>query len=332
MAEANPFDTILQMAGGACLPRCLHAVANLGVADALDDTPRTAAALAADTGADKSALERVLRLLAAYGVFEWDAGLVAHTPASRLLRADHPQSCRSLVRMFGLPGFWSAVGDLEYAIRTGTPSADHVLDGGFWGYLSSHPEASRIFDEAMTAKARGQVAAVIQAYDFSGCRVVGDIGGGRGHLLQAVLAAVPAASGILFDQPRVIDQASAVRSERLRLHAGDFFKDEIPPCDAYLVMEVIHDWDDEASAKILKAIRRGSPAASRLLLIEAILPDDAGPNWPRTLDMHMMTIGGRQRTQREYADLLAQSGFAMTREIDTHAGVSIIEAVPVQAG
>jgi hypothetical protein len=65
-----------------------------------------------------------------------------------------------------------------------------------------------------------------------------------------------------------------------------------------------------------------------VLLIEAILPDDVGPSWPKTLDIVMLTMGGRQRTQREYSDLLSGCGFAMTREIDTRAGVSMIEAVP----
>src|ERR1700682_3975920 len=160
MAASNPFETILQMAGGYCVPRCLHAVANLGVADALDDTPQTASALAAATGAESAALDRVLRLLSAYGVFEHRNGLIAHTPASRLLRADHPQSMRPLARMFALPALWAVIGDLEHSTRTGAPRPDRALEGGFWGYLSTHPEASRIFDEAMTAKAYGQVAGV----------------------------------------------------------------------------------------------------------------------------------------------------------------------------
>jgi hypothetical protein len=329
MAESNPFDTVLQMAAGFCVPRCLHAVANLGVADALDDTPQTAATLAAATGAERAALDRVLRLLSAYGVFGHSDGLITHTPASRLLRADHPQSLRSVVRMFGLPAFWAVVGELEHSIRTGAPSADKAMEGGFWGYLSTHPEASRIFDEAMTAKAHGQVAGVVAAYDFSGFGVIGDIGGGRGHLLQAVLASAPNASGILFDQPHVVQEASEVKSDRLKLQPGDFFTDDLPACDAYLIMEVIHDWDDAASTRILGAVRRAAPRHAKVLLIEAILPDDAGPNWPKTLDMVMLTIGGRQRTEREYSALLKGCGFSMTRAIDTGAGVSIIEAVPI---
>ncbi len=94
-------------------------------------------------------------------------------------------------------------------------------------------------------------------------------------------------------------------------------------------MEVIHDWDDDASRKILKAIRRAAPAHARLLLIEALLPTVSAPNWPTTLDIVMLVIGGRQRTLREYSDLLNQSGFTVAREIDTRSGVSIIEAAVI---
>lgn len=328
MNASNPIETLLQLAAGYYLPRCLHAVANLGVADALDDDPQTSAALAQATGADPEALNRVLRLLSAYGVFEYKNGLVAHSPASRLLRTDHPHSMRSLGRMFGLPGLWQSVGELEYSIRTGKASADKVLPGGFWGYLSAHPEASRIFDEAMTAKAHGQIAGVVGSYDFSSFETISDIGGGRGHLLQAVLSKAPGASGVLFDQPHVIQQLSALGSDRLKLRPGDFFKDDLPTCDAYMLMEVIHDWDDNASMKILKAVRSRAPKHAKVLAIEAILPNDPGPNWPLTLDMVMLAIGGRQRTLAEYSNLFSKCGFAMTRAIDTRAGVSIIEAVP----
>src|SRR5512145_3524451 len=97
--QATPVDTLLQISGGAVLPRCLHAVANLGIADALGDAPQSAATLAAATGANSGALERMLRLLSASGVFDYSNGLFGHTAASRLLRVDHPQSMRSLVQM-----------------------------------------------------------------------------------------------------------------------------------------------------------------------------------------------------------------------------------------
>lgn len=327
MTDPNPVYTVLQIAGGYCLPRCLHVVAVLGVADGLDESPRTAAELAGSVGAHPDALGRVLRLLAAHGVFECQDERFRHTPASRLLRSDHPQSLRSLARMFGLPINWAIFGALEHTIRTGLPAADKVLPGGFWAYFAEHPEESGIFNAAMAGKAHAQVAGVVAAYDFSGFRLIGDIGGGRGHLLSAVLDSTPNASGVLFDLPHVVAEAAGEASGRLELQAGDFFKDALPSCDAYLVMEVIHDWGDEEAVVILRAIRRAAPPEAKLLLIEQIIPTIPGPHWTKTLDIHMLALlGGRQRTLQEYEGLLARAGFSFEREVDTGAGISILEA------
>lgn len=330
MPDVTPFDTILQISGGSCLPRCLHVVANLGVADALTDSPRTAAELAADTGADPDALSRVLRLLAAHGVFELRDGKFAHSPASRLLRSDHPQSMRPLAQMLGMARIWATFENLDYSVRTGRPAAEKAMPGGFWRYLSEHPEQGRMFDAAMSAKGQGQAAGVIGSYDFSGFKMIGDIAGGRGHLLQAVLASAPKAKGILFDLPHVIKAAASIASDRLKLQAGDFFKDALPACDCYLVMEIIHDWADPESIAILSAIRRAAQANATLLLIEVMVPEDPGPHWSKMLDVLMLTLlGGRQRTRREYESLFARSGFRLQREIATASNVSILEAVAI---
>jgi hypothetical protein len=327
--DPDPVSTVLQIAGGHCLPRCLHVVADLGVADALDEAPRTAAQLAAAVGAQPDALGRVLRLLAAHGVFECRADSFQHSPASRMLRTDHPQSLRALARMFGLPINWASWEALKYTVETGLPAAERIVPGGFWAYFAEHPEDSAIFNAAMAAKAHGQVAGIIGAYDFSGLHRIGDIGGGRGHLLRAVLDSSPEATGVLFDLPNVLREVSDLASDRLTLQAGDFFKDPLPICDAYLLMEVIHDWADEQAVAILKSIRRPAPADAKLLLIEQIVPDDPGPHWTKTLDIHMLALlGGRQRTREEYAALCAQAGFSLERQIDTAAGISILEAVP----
>ena len=327
-AKINPFDTLLQMAGGYCLPRCLHVVADLGIADALDETPRTASDLAASVGAHPDALGRVLRLLAAHGVFEMQgAETFRHSSASQLLRSDHPQSMRAFARMLGLPIQWSSFGAMEHSVRTGLPAVAEVFPGGFWEYLAQHPEEGRVFNAAMVARAQGAVAGILASYDFSGFDLIGDIGGGSGHLLRAVLDTAPSAKGVLFELPHVIEEAADLASERLTLQAGDFFRDGLPSCDAYLLMEIIHDWADEEAVAILQAIRRAAPAHAMLLLIETIVPDDPGPDWSKVLDMIMLTlVGGRQRTQQEYEALLDQSGFVLEREIDTGAGISILEA------
>ncbi len=184
-----------------------------------------------------------------------------------------------------------------------------------------------MFNAAMGAKAQGAVAAILASYDFSGFGRIGDIGGGNGHLLRAILDTEPGAEGILFDLPHVIEEAASVASGRLGLQAGDFFRDPLPGCDAYLLMEIIHDWGDEDSFSILRAVRRAAPPRAKLLVIETIVPDDPGPDWSKMLDIHMLALlGGRQRTWQEYEALLARSGFVFEREIDTGAGISILEA------
>lgn len=328
MSHQSPAATLHQIARAYPLPRCLHVVAAMGVADALDDAPMTSAELAAAVDADADALARVLRLLAAHGVFEVEGDRFRHSPASRYLRSDHPESLRAFVQMFGSSLNWAAYGELEYSVRTGRPAAEKVSPGGVWAHLLQHPEEALVFNAAMTARAHERVAAILAAYDFSDLGVIGDIGGGRGHLIRAVLDSAPAARGILFDQPHAIEELAGSVPDRLSLQSGDFFHDDLPVCDAYILMDILHDWGDAEAAAILRSVRRAAPSGARLLLIELILGDDPRPSLAKLIDIHMLVLfGGRQRTAREFDALLQSTGFVLKRQIDTAAGVSILEAV-----
>jgi len=323
----NPANTILEVSLSYTVPRCLHVIAEIGIADALGDNPLTAADLAASTGADAGALARALRLVSAYGIFEARSDGYVHTAASRLLRTDHPQSMRSFVRWVGAPINWKGFELLGYSMRTGKPAAEQVTPGGAWAYLTQHPEFSSIFDEAMTGKAHGQIAGILSSYDFSPFKAIADIGGGRGHLLQAVLGAAPNATGVLFDQPHVVEQLAGTASARFKLQGGDFFKDALPVCDAYMIMQVIHDWNDAQSVEILSAIRRAAPVHAKLLLIEAIIPEDSNPSWVKMIDICMLAmLTGKERSRREFEGLLAASGFRLDKVIDVGLGMSILEA------
>jgi len=328
MDRADPVEALLQIAAGACLPRCLHVVAELGVADVVGDEPRSTDSLANAVGANPDALYRILRLLAANGVFELRGTEVIHTATSRLLTSAHPQSMRAVALMFGLPVNWSSFLELRHTAQTGQPASSKVLPEGYWSYFAKDSRAAEVFNSAMTAKAHGQVAAVVAAYDFAPFPMIADIGGGRGHLISAVLAANQGARGVLFDLPHVIRDAETLQSERLSLKAGSFFADPLPSCDLYCLMEVIHDWDDAQALEILTAVRRSAPKGATLLLIEAIVPDDSLPHFAKTLDIVMLALlGGKQRTQAEYWDLARKAGFSPQREIPTFAGVSLLEAI-----
>lgn len=327
MSPPSPAQLVSELARAHIAARCLHVVAELGVADALDTGPATAEALAAATGADAGALRRVLRLLAAYGVFAESDGGFRHTDASRLLRSDAPRSLRSYVRATGMQAYWLRFGDLETAVRAGKPAADWA---DLVAYFADHPDQASLFNAAMVAKSAAVVPAVIEAYDFASFRRIADVGGGQGHLLRAILARVPTAQGILFELPHVIAEARDRALPRLELEAGDFFRDPLPAADAYLLMDLLHDWSDADASRILSGVRRAAPPQARLLVVETLVPETPGPHFGKTLDIIMLAItGGRERTAAELGDLLAATGFRLLRAIPTASQYSIVEAVVV---
>ena len=331
MTSTDPRHTALQLATGYWDSRCLHVIAALGVADHIGERAESPEALAQAVGAHPQALARVLRALAAHGVFEEVGGAFRHTATSRLLRSDHPQSLRAFVGMMGMPVHWEAYGKLEHSVRTGESAMSCIAPGGTFQYFATHPEEARLFDDAMTAKSHEQIDSVLRVYDFSGFKCIADIGGGRGHLLRAVLAANPGLTGVLFDLPHVIEAlASSPSSERLRLRSGSFFTDPLPACDAYLLMSVIHDWGDPEATAILGAVRRAAPAHAKVLLLEMLLPDTPGPHPAKSLDVEMlvMTTGGRERTRAEYEALLESAHMRLLRVTPTRTPTVILEAVP----
>jgi hypothetical protein len=303
-------------------------IAELGVADALGEEAESAAQLAAKVGADPGALRRVMRYLATYGFFTAERdGRFAHSPLSRVMRKDHPQSRRDYLRLGSTKVHLKILSELGHALKTGRPAAEVAFPEGIFTYLASHPDESLVFDQAMTAKSHTEIAAVLRAYDFSRFRRIADIGGGRGHLLQAVLDVVPQATGVVFDLPHVI-RSSASPSGRITFQAGDFFKDPLPVCDAYLIKAVLHDWSDEEALRILNSIRRAAPAGAHLLVMDAELPSGPEPHPAKYLDVVMLGWAtGRERTAAEFEKLFAAADFRLARVIPASSEISIYEGI-----
>jgi len=323
----NPSANLVDLSTAYFVSRVLHVIAELGVADVLGDTPMTARELAAKTSTNTDAMFRALRLMASHGVFAMDGVQFSHNQGSRLLRQDHPQSLRPWVRMMGAPLNWNTYGLFEHTMRTGEPARSELIEGDFFAdYLPKHPELGKLFDESMTSAARQRIGGIVSSYDFSKYATIADIGGGRGHLIDAVLTVTPSTKGILFDLPHVVAKAERQAGDRLTIVGGSFFKDQLPIADAYLVMHVIHDWSDEESVSILKAVHRAAPKHAKLLLIERVLLDSNEPEIGKRMDIHMLAaLSGRERTQPEFERLFGASGFALDRVITTPAGASILE-------
>ena len=320
----SPAQVVGDLAKAHIAARCLHVAAAFGVADAIGERPTDPREIGARTGLDPDAVRRILRLLAAHGVFEESAAGYSHNAASSLLRSDHPESMRPYVRMAGMPAFWNRYTDLAVAARTGRPSVDWR---GLIDYFEQHAEEAQIFNAAMVAKSRAALPAVTAAYDFSRHGIIADIGGGRGHLLAAILERAPRARGILFELPHVAADAASAASARLEIVAGDFFTAALPRADLYLLMDLLHDWRDEDAARILASVRRAAHAGSRLLIIETLVPEAPGPHFGKTLDLIMLAVtGGRERTRAQYAELLGRSGFRLERVLPTQSEYSLVEA------
>jgi SAM-dependent methyltransferase len=308
------------------LARCIHVVADFGVPDALGGEPVSVELLSARTGMNADALARMLRLLSAHGLFAADPGGWVHTPRSELLRTDHPQSLRSFARMIGTNS-WPAFTELAQPAQTGRPAFGWQA---MMERFAEHPDEAALFSQAMVDKSAAVVPAVVDAYDFAAFATVVDVGGGTGRLLSAILENNPATTGVLFELPHVIADASDAASDRLRLVAGDFFIDPLPAAEAYVLMEVLHDWTDEDAARILNAVRAASAPGARLLIVEVLVPETPGPDHSKVLDIIMLAVtGGRERTQVQYEVLLADAGFKLERVVPTRSSYFVVEATAV---
>jgi hypothetical protein len=323
------------MMTGYWISKAIYVAAKLGIADLLADSPHSAEELAAATQTQAGALYRVLRALASVGIFsEETPNRFALTPLAELLRSDTPDSMRALAIMYAEEQY-RAWDDVLHSVRTGQPAFEHAFGMPYFDYFATHPEASQVFNEAMVGWTTQVVDAVVAAYDFSPFGTVVDVGGGHGALLAAILKRNATARGILFDVPHVVEGAepfltAAAVANRCTLVGGNFFAEIPAGADAYVLAQILHDWDDERSVAILRQVRRAMPDQGKLLVVELVLPEGNDPFMGKWLDLHMLVLlGGRERTAAQYATLLRAAGFELTRIVPLRTGQSIVEAIPV---
>jgi hypothetical protein len=116
---------------------------------------------------------------------------------------------------------------------------------------------------------------------------------------------------------------------RITIEGGSFFERVPDGCDAYIMKHIIHDWSDEHCRTILKLMREKLPAGGRVLVCEMVVTDEPGPTPAKMLDIEMMvmTVGGKERTKDEFAELFALSGLRLSRIVPTERPICVIEAV-----
>jgi O-methyltransferase domain/Dimerisation domain len=210
-AVTNPAIELARLIGGYQISQSIHVAASLGIADHLKDGPVWADVLARATGCHARSLYRLLRALAAAGIFhEGERQDFSLTAMGECLCSDSATPLAPLATFIGRPYMWEAWAHLSHSIRTGENAFRHAHGVSNFEYRSKLSEEEAIFDRAMTANSAGLADAIIAAFDFSQCRLVVDVGGGQGAVLAAVLAAHAELRGILFDQPHVVARAQPV--------------------------------------------------------------------------------------------------------------------------
>jgi hypothetical protein len=326
---------------GYRMSQAIYVATQLGIPDLLADGPREVADLARETGSHLTSLGRVLAALASVGVLDKVGQReFALTEVGYPLRSGVAGSVRDSVLFLLSESHWRPWGHLLHTVRTGQTAFEHAHGAGLFEFLAQHPDEADLFNKGMAGNSPAHARLVAASYDFSRVKVVVDVAGGRGRLLATILESNPHLRGILFDLPHVvadarqlIDEAGA--SDRCAFVSGDFFKAVPEGGDAYVLRNIIHDWEDDEAVAILATCRRAMADDARLLLVERYVaenPREAPLVHHADLEI-MVNVGGLERTTDEYAALLARSGFRLVGTIPLGQapeaqGHHIIEAQP----
>jgi O-methyltransferase domain/Dimerisation domain len=328
-------NRLRQLIMGFRITQMIHVAAKLGLADHLAQRPQTARELAALVGAEAVALHRLLRALASIGVFAEAAGGVFETTAmAELLRRDQPGSLRSTAMLYGDELLWNAFGQLPRVIATGKSAFEQLHGQSFYDYLGEHPTAAALFHDAMTGFSEQEAGAILEAYDFSAVRTIVDVGGGQGALMAALLRTDAHLHAVIFDRSPPTDDTRQLFERldvlgRAEFVPGDFFTAVPGGGDLYVLKSIVHNWKDDEATTILRNCRLAMPPRGRLLVGERIIPPGNAPAEAKLFDINMMiTVGGQERTEAQYAALFAAAGLETVRVIPTRSPISLIEAVP----
>ena len=315
----------------------IYVAARLGLAELLRDGPLALGELAKATGADERALGRLLTALATVGICSRSGeDRYALTDVGACLdgAAEHSFKSWAFLEAELISKSWSGMLD---SIMTGKTGAQlQGIDDSF-ELMGRTPELVDKFNVAMVELTRLVTPNVLQSYDFSGISHLMDVGGGSGELLGAIAQQHRKLRGTVFDLPRCTETANKhLRQigvgDRVEFVAGDFFKAVPAIADAIILKSIIHDWDGTRSVAILQNCRKALPSGGKLLLVERLMPEMptmSDEDREQALsDLNMMRgPGGLERTEKQYRELLNQSGFDLVTTY-TAGRFNVIEARP----
>lgn len=331
------YERLVELIIGAKIAAALHVVVDKGLADLLARGPQTVDTLAHTVQLPVETLRRFLRALAQIGLFsEVEESVFANTEVSEHLRSDVPYSLREMVTVLDDEAVARGWRQLPNVLASGQPAFDAVNGMGFFDWIKDDAGRSSAMASFMGGIYGPHGPKIAAGYPFGRFANLIDIGGGNGHVLAAILAQHPQLRGALLDLPPTADVARRFLAERgfaarCEVFAGDFFETVPRGYDAYMLKSCLHDWHDTKAIEILRRCREAMPAHGRVLIVEIVLAPGRLIGHPhRLIDLEMMvTLGGKERSEQEFASLLALAGLRLTT-VTPIAGsfFSVVEAAP----
>lgn len=329
--------------------RVLVVAVQAGIPDLLAEGALAVDAIAERTGTDVSALNRLLRSLSVFGVFEEISERVyGLTPLGKALTLNHPASVQPSAKLIsGL--FGSAWDDLLETVRTGTSPLERAHGASLFTLMERDDELRAVFDDSQGRGLVLELDEILRYIDFSTYGTVVDVGGSDGTFLRRILEQYPGLRGICFDLPTsVAQQAEALKArgaggdplgDRYSVVAGSFFETVPTGGDLYLLSHIIHDWDDDKAVQILRTVRAAMTDSATVMIVDLIGADlGQRDEWLRTaavMDLYMLSLfggtGGQERTTAQVEALLAKAGFRVNRVDALPSGMNVIRAVPTDA-
>lgn len=313
-------DRIQGMLAGFRMSKTLFTGVELGLFDELAKGQASAEVLAYRLRLHPAALERLLNALVAMGMLEREASRYRNTAeADAFLVRDRPSYVGGQVEHLGQL-HWRLWQHLADAVRENSPRVKQVFGPGFdmLETVYSEPQQIRSFVQGMHNLTVAAAEEIAGAFDLSGYECLMDVGGGSGALAIAAARRYPHLRGIIFELPAVCAVAQEYLeqygvAERVRTHAGDFFRPDSLPTEADVIALgwVLHDWPADRCRTILRNCHQALRPGGAVLLCEKLLDESrAGPLQATLMDLHsLVSTGGQERPASVYRAMLEGAGF-----------------------
>ena len=209
----------------------------------------------------------------------------------------------------------------------------HGVD--FFTYLLEHPDAAAAFHDAQAAGARLQAVMCAGSLPLNGVHTVLDVGGGTGTFLAHVLAAHPALTGTVLDQPVAEAGARATFAEagvtnRATFEAGDFFRAVPTGHDLHVLTAIVHDWSDDDCVRILGNCAAALAPGGSICVVETALEPGRFGSFVQATDALMLALtnGGRERTAAQFDALWERAGLRCAESTALPSGGTLFQLRP----